>query len=165
MESESLKLQRRVASVIKVLEFDPNSDATELLSAINHFKATAGNLGAHPPLDFLSAQEIQAVQRDGTLVKSLYKCLLFFHVAQAIKSGRLNLRHSYRHRAIQDYLINKKYWQANKAQLLKETGLLPFADGDAYLESLKQAIDDRYIEVNERFLAGNNPHGIAKLTL
>lgn len=158
MEGESIKLQRRVAGVIKVLEFDPASDADELLSAINYFKATNGTLGAHPPLSFLSAQEITAVQRDGTFVTSLYKCLLFTHIAQAIKAGRLNLRHSYRHRAIQDYLIDKKYWQANKAQLLRETGLLDFADGEAYLESLKQIIDERYTEVNERFLAGNNPH-------
>lgn len=158
MEGESLKLQRRVSGVIKALEFDPASDAIELLSAINHFKTTGGALGIHPPLDFLSAQEISAVQRDGTIVTSLYKCLLFMHIAQAIKAGRLNLRYSYRYRAIQDYLIDKKYWNANKAQLLRETGLLQFADGNAYLESLKKVIDDRYTDVNKRFLAGDNPH-------
>lgn len=158
MEKESIKLQRRVSSVIRALEFDPTSDAKELLAAINYYRASGGVLGAHPPVDFLSSQELTAVDRDGTFVTSLYKCLLFTHIAQAIKAGRLNLRYSYRYRAIQDYLIDKKYWQANKAQLLRETGLAQFADGEAYLESLKQVIDNRYTDVNERFLAGDNPH-------
>lgn len=89
---------------------------------------------------------------------SLYKCLLFLRVAEAIKAGQLNLRYSYRYRAIQDYLIDKQHWQQNKAQLLRETGLLAFADGDAYLKSLEKVVDDRYTQVNERFLAGDNPY-------
>jgi TnpA family transposase len=55
-------------------------------------------------------------------------------------------------------LIDKKRWQQNKVHLLRETELLAFADGDAYLDSLKKVIDDRYTQVNERFLAGDNPY-------
>ena len=158
LEGQSKRLQRRVSALVKVLEFDPDSDATDILTAVDHFKATGGTLGAHPPVAFLTAQELAAVQNDGTVATSLYKCLLFLHLAQAIKAGRVNLRYSYRYRAIQDYLIDKQHWQQNKTQLLRETGLLAFADGEAYLDAMKQVIDDRFTQVNERFLAGDNPH-------
>ena len=158
MEEQSIKLQRRVSAIISALEYDPASDAVDILEAVNYFKATGGALGTHPPVDFLTAQELSAVRRNGALLISLYKCLLFNHVAEAIKAGRLNLRYSYRYRAIQDYLINQKHWQQNKAQLLRETGLEAFADGEAYLNELKQILDDRYTQVNERFLAGDNPY-------
>ncbi len=124
MESESIKLQPRVPSVVRALEFDPASDAVELLTAINYFKTTGGGLGSHPSVGFLSSQELTPVERNGTFVTSLYKCLLFTHIVQAIKAGQLNLRYSYRYRAIQDYLIDKKHWHANKAQLLRETPLV-----------------------------------------
>tara|TARA_E500000305_G_C4026471_1_gene242104 strand:+ start:1793 stop:4840 length:3048 start_codon:yes stop_codon:yes gene_type:complete len=158
MEGQSIKLQRRVSAAIKVLEFDSESDATDILEAIYYFKETAGALGRNPPIAFLTTQELAAVRRDGIIVTSLYKCLLFLHIADAIKAGQLNLRYSYRYRAVRDYLIEKQQWQQNKAQLLRETGLLAFADGDAYLESLEKVIDDRYTQVNERFLAGDNPY-------
>jgi len=158
IEGQSIKLQRRVSAIIKILEFDSESDAIDLLEAISYFKETDGTLGRNPPIGFLTTQELTAVRRDGTIVTSLYKCLLFLRIAEAIKAGQLNLRYSYRYRAIQDYLINKQHWQQSKTQILRETGLLAFADGDAYLESLKNVIDDRYTQVNERFLAGDNPY-------
>lgn len=158
LEGQSIKLQRRVSAAIKVLEFDPESDTVDIVEAINHFKETSGTLGRNPPMGFLTAQELTAVRRDGTIGASLYKCLLFLRIAEAIKAGQLNLRYSYRYRAVQDYLVDKQHWQQNKTQLLRETDLLAFADGEAYLASLEKVIDDRYTQVNERFLAGDNPY-------
>ena len=38
---------------------------------------------------------------------SLYKAFLFLHIMGAIKSGTLNLEHSYKYRSLDDYLISR----------------------------------------------------------
>jgi hypothetical protein len=48
---------------------------------------------------------------------SLYKALLFLHVQNGIKSGALNLEHSYKYRPLDDYLIDSDRWQRAKQQL------------------------------------------------
>lgn len=156
LEALSLKLQRRVSGIVKSLCFDENSEAGELLEAIKHFRETDGGIGHTPPVGFLNAAELAVVTRYDKIVIPLYKCLLFFHLATAIKAGKLNLRYSYRYRAIQDYLIDKTHWQKNKETILRDTGLLAFVDGSAYLDTLKKRLNDRYIQVNERIIKGDN---------
>lgn len=158
LENLSIKLQRRVSGIVKALDFESASTAKDLLEAISYFRGTDGKVGNSPPTDFLTSAELLAVQRDGAIVTSLYKCLFFFHIAKGIKSGNLNLNHSYRYRAIQDYLIKDQYWRTHKHKILRQTGLTDFADGNAYLENLKQELESRYTEVNKRFLKGDNPH-------
>lgn len=53
LESLSLRLQRRVSNIIKSIDFSKRSTNTRLLSAIEHFKLTDGDVGHNPPLDFL----------------------------------------------------------------------------------------------------------------
>lgn len=156
LEMLSLKLQRRVSSIVKALCFDEDSEAGELLEAIKHFRETDGGIGHTPPVGFLNAAELAVVTRDDKIVIPLYKCLLFFHIATAIKAGKLNLRYSYRYRAIQDYLIDKAYWQKNKAAILRDTGMLAFVNGNTYLEILKESLNERYSQVNEYIAKGEN---------
>jgi hypothetical protein len=47
------------------------------------------------PTGFLDPEEQTTVNRDGKFRVSLYKALLFLHVQNGIKSGALNLEHSY----------------------------------------------------------------------
>jgi len=88
----------------------------------------------------------------------LYKILLFEAVAAAARAGKLNLQHSYRYRAIQDYLIPTSRWSTERERLLTLSNLEPFADGTAYLASLKTALDEGYAKVNHRYLSGENEH-------
>jgi TnpA family transposase len=162
LETLSLKLQRRVSPVIKVLVFERSSKATELLEAIDHFKNSDGNIGNNPPTDFLTSPDLSAVKTVEGFSISLYKCLLFIHTAKAIKAGHLNLAHSYRFRAIQDYLIDKDYWDKNKESILSHNGLLEYADGKAYLSTLKTELDKKYESVNNRFSKGKNPYLLIK---
>jgi len=156
LESLSNKLQRRVSGTIKMLDFDRSTSSETIIEAIDYFKETDGNINNNAPLSFLSSTEEKIVYRDEKIIVPLYKCLLFFHIAQSIKSGELNLLYSYRFRAIQDYLIDKKHWDNNKEQILAETGLDKFTDSESYLDNLKIILDDKYHEVNKRIIDGEN---------
>jgi len=54
---------------------------------------------------------------------SLYKALLFLRFQNAIKSGTLNLQHSYKYRPLDDYLIERDRWRRDKNLLLEPAGL------------------------------------------
>ncbi len=103
LETKSIRLQNRVAPVIKALTFQAEPAATELLAAIDHFKHKDGAIDKRVPLDFLDPAERAAVLgADQRFRISLYKALLFRHVQSAIKSGTLNLEYSYKYRALDD---------------------------------------------------------------
>jgi len=158
LEKQSLRLQRKVSSILKALVFDQSSSESPILSAVSHFQSTDGHLGKQPPLDFLPTKE-QALFADGdTFRTSLYKILLFQAVALAVRAGKLNLLHSYRFRAIQDYLIPATRWSCEREKLLVQSNLEPFSDGLACLASLKLSLDAGYSNVNKRYLSGENEH-------
>lgn len=157
LEAQATRLQIRLSSVLIHLDFDPVSSSPSLLEAIQHFKSTDGRVGQKPPTGFLNSQQREAVYRDNALIEPLYKCLLFISAAKALKSGELNLLYSYRYRSVDSYLIDKELWENNKMQILEQTGLSKFSDGDAYIESLKLQLDEKYRIVNENFHTGKNP--------
>ena len=95
LEEVSRKLQLRVSEPIKYLTFEQSTSNRLLLSAIDHFVNTDGNIGNNPPQDFLDTQEKEMCFKDRKLKASLYKVLLFIHIANGIKSGALNLLYSY----------------------------------------------------------------------
>ena len=59
----------------------------------------------------------------GTVRVSLYKALLFIKIAEALKGGVLNLRHSYKYRSLDDYLIPQAAWQAHRDAYLQRADL------------------------------------------
>lgn len=158
LESLSLRLQRRVSAIVKAVCFDPISSDRLLLEAIEHFVSTDGRLGTPLPTEFLTKREKEAVFKDGILSISLYKSLLFLHMASGIKSGQLNLVHSYRYRAIQDYLISENVWKEKRATILAQTGLSKHEDGEKRLADIKVSLEERYATVNTRHLAGDNDY-------
>lgn len=152
----SAKLQRRVSDIVRTVTFDAKTSNASLISAIHHFKATSGRVGARPPSQFLTEEEYDTIFRDDDINTPLYKALLFIHMAKGIKSGSLNIRHSYRYRSIEDYLINPEEWVANRASILKETDLAEFADAKKVLATLKERLNESYRTTNEAFMAGAN---------
>lgn len=159
LERLSRKLQARVSEILKVLTFNKNNSDKALLNAINHFKEKGGQVAANAPQDFLDSDERAALITDkGTFRTSLYKILLFIHVADNIKSGKLNLKHSYRYLAIQEYLIEKSVWESERSELLQLTGLKAFKDCNTVMEDLSKRLDNKYHAVNNRILNNLNPH-------
>jgi len=156
LEARSLRLQNRVSPILKVLTFEGESSAKALLDAMTHFKANNGNIDKSAPTAFLNQDELNAVTQDGRFRVSLYKAFLFLHVQSGIKSGTLNLAHSYKYRALDTYLIDEVRWQHDKARLLERAGLQDFANPEQVLAELDEALFQQYQTTNGHIVEGDN---------
>jgi hypothetical protein len=159
LEARSLKLQHRVAEIVRQVEFAPNCSKPALLEAVAQYRLKAGVPDKHSPVEFLAAGERGSLTRpDGKFRVSLYKILLYIEVADAIKSGALNLLHSEKYRSLDDYLIPKADWDAKKVGYLERAQLQSMANCRATLHSIGQRLDEQYQHVNRRLESGDNPH-------
>ena len=159
LESRSVKLQNRVSAIVRHLDFDKETSNKKIIRAIEYYKKKDGVLGADTPVDFLEAEE-QAIVFDekGKIRISLYKVLLFKTMASAIKSGALNLHHSYKYRSFDDYLIPQSVWKASKKELLQRAGLEGFENFQELEPELKKALEAQYRTTNENIDSGKNPY-------
>lgn len=157
LEARSVKLQNRLSPLLRVLRFMPNKRAIALLEAIDHFRNDGDLSAARAPVGFLDAEQRTALVRsDGSFRVSLYKVFLFQAVTTAIKSGDLNVEHSYKYRPMDAYLIDRNRWHREKTRLLERAGLTEFADPEPVLTRLNAALTAQYRTTNDR--ATNNPH-------
>jgi hypothetical protein len=130
-----------------------------LLEAIAHYQKRSGNIDKQAPIAFLTPEQRSLiVAQDGKFRLSLYKALLYLAVADAVKSGVLNLLHSEKYRSLDDYMIPKPDWDENRDEYLQRAELTRYSDCQATLKALSQAVDFRYEETNNRFIAGDNPY-------
>ena len=158
LSAHSLRAQNRVSPILKALSFLAEPSAYDLRSALTHFKDQAGVIDKRAPLGFLTPKELAAVTHDNTFRVSLYKALLFIHVQGGIKSGTLNLEHSYKYRPLDAYLIDRDRWQQDKAALIERAGLRAFVDPHRVLAELDEALYQQYVLTNAHILEGKNPH-------
>lgn len=158
LETRSVRLQNQVSGILKAITFQAASNIADLEAAISRFVATDGIPGTTAPAAFLAADERAAVWKDGRFRVSLYKVLLFRHVAGAIKSGSLNLEQSHKRRPLESYLIDRARWQAEREQLLDRAGMAGFADPIPVLTELDTALQARFEETNRVIAAEANPH-------
>jgi TnpA family transposase len=159
LEARSLKLQHRVADIVRQVQFSPDCSRPALKKALLHYQKREGNIDKTAPADFMTSEQQAALTSlDGTFRVSLYKAQLFIAIADAIKSGTLNLSHSEKYRSLEEYLIAKVDWEANRGDYLQRAQLEEFKDCNASLNKLDQALDIRYQEANENLKAGKNPY-------
>lgn len=157
LENQSLTLQKRLSCIIKNLDFNVMNSKSSLLEAIRHFRETDGQIGQNPPQAFLEKEELSHVLDDKNRARQqLYKSLLFVHIADAIKSGEVNLTHSYRYLSIDEYLINKKIWQNNKEDFLNRTELAIYGSVQNTINPMRNKLDTQYRIVNESINNGKN---------
>ena len=156
--NRSIKLQNRISPILKVMVFEADEASYDLLSAIHHFKEKEGTISKNAPIEFLSDQEEEAVKRGGSFRVSLYKTFLFIHVAEALRSGRINLIHSYKYRSLDGYLIEKSRWEADKTQLLQQADLNGFSNPDRVLRELDEALMKGYKHINHNIDNAQNPY-------
>ena len=156
---KSLKLQNRVSPILKAIEFDTGSSVPVIIHAIDYFKQKDGQIDSNAPLDFLESDERKsALKHDGKLKVSLYKVLLFQHVANAIKSGALNLKYSFKYRPFEHYLIPKGKWEHNKNELLERAGLKGFENFAGLIPELGKEINNQFAVTNQNIQTGKNKH-------
>jgi len=159
MESGSIRLQNRVSGIIKILMFNELNSDPNIYSAVQYFVEKDGKCDQHAPIDFLSEEEKSMLFSDKNKFRpSLYKALLFQYIADAIKSGKLNLKHSYRYQSIYDYLIPDQQWSKDRDHLLKTANLSDFKDVEVLLKDYKHKLSNLYDRVNQRYQKGLNPY-------
>jgi TnpA family transposase len=158
LEARSVRAQNRVSPILKALTFLGEPGAREVQAAIEHFNGKDGAIDKAAPVGFLTPDELKAVTNGGNFGVSLYKALLFLHVQSAIKSGTLNLEHSYKYRPLDEYLINRKRWQRDKDVLIERAELQAFVDPHQVLAELDEALYRQYMITNTNIHEGKNPH-------
>jgi TnpA family transposase len=158
LESKSVWIQNRVSPILKALTFQGDPGSRKLVDAIEHFKEKDGAIDKSALTGFLDPEERAGVSKDGKFRVSLYKALLFLHVQNGIKSGALNLEHSYKYRPLDDYLIDRTRWQRDKQQLIERAGLEAFVDPRKVLKELDEALYQQYLTTNQNIAEGKNPH-------
>ena len=162
LEEKSLRMQNRATPVLKSIGFNVKSNGGPLSQAIDYLKAKNGVIDEHAPMDFLHPDERAAVTK-GKFRISLYKALLFIHARTGIKAGILNLEHSYKYRALEDYMISNQRWQQEKGSLLERAGLSEFSDPKKTLSDLDETLYDQYMKTNNRIKDGRNENvGLTK---
>lgn len=158
LESLSIKLQRRVANIVKLLDFNADTSNSDIINSIEYFRTNNGEIGTDAPVDFLNNDEKDIIFAGNKLRVSLYKILLFFSIADAIKSGKLTLKYSHDYRSFDEYLINKNIWNADRDQLLRTAGLLDYLDFDSVMMALENKLSERYETVNKKILNNKNKY-------
>ena len=143
---------------MRQVQFAPNCSKPALWAALCHYQQKEGNVDKSAPVDFLAEDQRAALTAtDGKFRVSLYKALFFVEVAEAIKSGALNLLHSEKFRSLDEYLIQKADWEANRAEYLQRAQLEGFADCKATLKALEKELDARYKETNQNLIDRQKP--------
>jgi hypothetical protein len=84
--------------------------------------------------------------------------MLFQHVANSIKSGALNLRHSFKYRPFEHYLISKELWRSKKEELLERAGLTGFENFSELIPQLRRALNNLFATTNKNIQTGRNQH-------
>lgn len=153
----SQKLQNRVSPIIKQLTFNTDNSDSSLLTAIHHFREKDGVITKTAPTNFLKEEDESALTDDKDKFQvSLYKMLLFQEVTDAIKRGSLNLKYSYKYKAMDDYLIPKNVWEQDKEALTQRANLNHLKDVKARINDFKKMIAHHFKQTNDNILKGKN---------
>jgi TnpA family transposase len=157
LEKYSVKIQNRAVNVIPHLVFSEHTSNTQLLSAVNYFKDKQNAIDHRAPTSFLSESEIDKLYDETNKFKvSLYKSLLITKFIEAVKSGVINLKESYKYSTLQKYLIPKNEWNLNKSDYIKKAELGDFDDIKEILKSLTKKLSFQYRNTNDNMINGTN---------
>jgi TnpA family transposase len=164
LEKRSTWLSNRIGAILRSLVFSPENSDKALLAAVEQYTAKNGRISA-PATDLIWLEDqqqdvIYAVDETGRdkFRVGLYKMFLFTAVENAIKSGTVNFRHSYRYRFLEEYLIDKNEWVLHKKRLLDDAGLAHFTESKTVIDELKVHLGDLYQLTNENIKSGKNTH-------
>lgn len=150
IEHKSISLQGKLSKLIGEVEFDQESSGFDLIEAIEHFRLVDGKITKLSPKDFLEEKEQELIFEEDKFRISLYKVLLFFAISDGIKSGKLNLKYSYRYKNFDSYLINRAEWNTDKSILIENHKMHSILEAKTILESLGKRLEERYQKTNVR---------------
>jgi TnpA family transposase len=154
LEKGHRKLLNKCGGIMEELEFHFESRGSGLEMALEWFRDGRRSI---PPPEFLDAGE-RAILRggDGGFRAPLAKTLLAFKMADALKSGAASVRHTFKYRPLDDYLIPKEEWRERRGRLVRQAGLEDFEDKEKVVDELRTLLDRDYRTTNENILSGAN---------
>ncbi len=159
IQKNAVYLKNRVSGIIKSVGFNSSTSDESLIKAINNYNTLKDHAFCRSILPLFTEQEQKLFYNDTNKPKpGLCKAMFYIKVADGIKAGKLNLKHSYRYRSVEEYLIALETWKKNKAQLLERAGLTGFASFQAVIDKLKKELEKQYERSNNNILQGDNPH-------
>ena len=156
LEERSLKLQNRVADIVRYTVFDQTCGNLLLFKALKYYQEKLGNIDKNAPMEFMSSEQRNVIFVDNKFRVSLYKALLYIATANSIKSGVLNMVYSEKYRSLEDYLIPKELWDKNRDEYLQRAELMEYANCEKTLNFLDDALHTRYEETNQSVTSGHN---------
>lgn len=151
-------LSNRIGQVINHLMLNEAHSDDNLLKAIKHYAKKKGkitspakNLLWLPEKEQALIWKFDAKKDDDIFQRKLYKMLLFRVIHNGIKSGILSFDYSYRFRFVEDYLVPKEEWEANKEQLLADAEMSDLSDYETLLAGMESNLDQLYHQVNDNW--------------
>ena len=168
-QQRSIWLGNRIGKIIIQFIISQENTDKNLFEAIKHYINHHGKVKSPPKnikwLDNKQQDLLWEMNEDGEEVfqRRLYKrnaarMFLFQAINDGIKSGILNFNQSYRYRYLEEYLISKQEWRANKEQLLIDAEMTHLTDHEGMMEDLKKQIDTFFHQVNDNYNLGINPY-------
>ncbi len=138
----------------KLRGIEPNE-----IEAIEYFREDNATITDAAPAGFMSSKEKKVVFSENEIpIISKYKVQLFTAIEKAIRRKRLTLKYSYRYRASHTYTISDEQWASRSEEFINAANLRKYADGNALLKKLGKSLTDDYVQVNQKYLAGDNKH-------
>ena len=150
IEQKSISLQGKLSKLISEMVFDKDSSEFDLIESIEYFKLMDGQITKLSPKSFLEEAEQKLIFEEEKFRVSLYKVLLFFAISDGIKSGKLNLKYSYRYKNFDSYLIDREEWNYQKIELIKNHKMNIIKEAEPILASLEKRLEERYQKTNIR---------------
>ena len=159
LEEHYIFLRNRVHQIIEHLDINEVDCEQEILTVISNYRKGNDKVFCENLILLLDEKHSKYFTlKPGTYRIKLCKSIFYLKVAEALKSGELHLKHSYKYRSIEQYLITKKQWDTEKQSLIKKAGLLHFSDVMAVLEKLEKKLDRQFERSNENISQEKNPY-------
>lgn len=165
----SRRFKRRLRPILLAIELEGASAVSSLMEAIAFLKAAfqegTSLRQVDPdefPLEFVPEQTLRYLYGPGgdgkrRLLADRYEFMVYRRLREAIEAGNLYCRDSIRFRSFEDDLIPEEQWATQKEELIAKTGLSKLmVSAEERLASLREQLERRLAEVNERIASGEN---------
>jgi len=109
-------------------------------------------------IDFLSPEQKKQVIKKKVFNPNLWRVFLFEHISTSLKSGRLNLEHSYHYRSSEQYLISLDEWQGESKKLIHQADLEKVLGSTRVIAELRKKAEQNYQKTNQKIESGSNTY-------
>ena len=157
------KIRINLRPLVLAISFDYQPSSATLAHEIRHLKETLQKgkaiLPEELPPQLFSQASRKYVSPGRKIIPSRYEFQLYRMLHHRLVSGDIFVADSLSYRSFDQDLIDCERWKKGKDSILASLGLPKLASTPgALLDDLEKELEDLYVRVNQRILAGDNPH-------